>query len=433
MEPPQQRTVRRTDDAGSTKLRADPADESAFAVDDIDGEETDVSDGSTVIVSAVSGAFSHIKTSDARDGWILSAYLTEEQPPPTQEETQRAEELMPWERDGGAPSEGQPPAEPEPEPEPELEPEPVAAPVAEPEPEPVAAEPQPEPAAASEQLAAEPEPARPAAVVQMAVDEDEDPDDDGMAHREITREHLVAMAEELGLDDELLDSMVEALDDDLQATAGMLQEQGAPEPWQALEAKQTTAAAAEAKAKAKSAAIATMAQGLVSKPAPAPAPAAPAAAAPQDEEALADKYLTPAHRREPAPAPAPAAAPAAAPALEDELLAMKPYALVKRAVADRVDQAALEAAQDGETPREDIIALIIARAAEVASKPKSRKDLLREFLEPRGYAPFTEAVAAALYAADIPSKGWINELDDIEVSAPLRCSSSRCPFWLYLA
>ena len=101
-------------------------------------------------------------------------------------------------------------------------------------------------------------------------------------------------------------------------------------------------------------------------------------------------------------------------------LSLKPSALVKRAAADGVCQAALEAAQDGESPREDIVALVVARAAEVASKPKSRNDLLREYLEPRGYAPYTEAVAAALYAADIPSKGWLNELDDIEVSAPFR-------------
>jgi hypothetical protein len=97
---------------------------------------------------------------------------------------------------------------------------------------------------------------------------------------------------------------------------------------------------------------------------------------------------------------------------------MKPSALVKRAIADGVDQTALETAQDGESPREDIIALILAKAAEPA-RPKSRKEQLRDYLEPVGYAPYTEAVAAALYAAEIPSKGWLNELDDIEVEGQL--------------
>ena len=46
---PNVRVVWRTDDAGSTKLRATPEDQSEFAVDDVDGEETNVQDGDLVI------------------------------------------------------------------------------------------------------------------------------------------------------------------------------------------------------------------------------------------------------------------------------------------------------------------------------------------------------------------------------------------------
>lgn len=47
------RVVRRADDAGSTKLRAAPEEWSAFAVDDVDGEETDIQDGDLVTVVRV--------------------------------------------------------------------------------------------------------------------------------------------------------------------------------------------------------------------------------------------------------------------------------------------------------------------------------------------------------------------------------------------
>ena len=47
------RVVRRGDDAGSTKLRAAPQEHSAFAIDDIDGDETDLQDGNIVTVLSV--------------------------------------------------------------------------------------------------------------------------------------------------------------------------------------------------------------------------------------------------------------------------------------------------------------------------------------------------------------------------------------------
>eukprot|EP01043_Picozoa_sp_COSAG02_P091952 COSAG02_NODE_28620_length_586_cov_0.798768_2_plen_121_part_01 len=45
---------------------------------------------------------------------------------------------------------------------------------------------------------------------------------DALVHRQLTRDHLVAMAQVVGLDGELLDSMVAALDGDLQRTSSML-------------------------------------------------------------------------------------------------------------------------------------------------------------------------------------------------------------------
>ena len=49
------RVVRRSDDAGSTRLRAAPEESSDFAMDEIDGEVTDVTDGTTVAVLSVVG------------------------------------------------------------------------------------------------------------------------------------------------------------------------------------------------------------------------------------------------------------------------------------------------------------------------------------------------------------------------------------------
>jgi hypothetical protein len=198
----------------------------------------------------------------------------------------------------------------------------------------------------------------PASLLSAMAQEDEDPDDDTMAHREITRDHVVAMAEAVGLDDELLDSMVDALDGDLQGTAGMLHEQGAPDPWEALEVKQAKAAAAATNANAKSVAIATLARNIDAKHTKAADPAA------EHADALADKYLTPAHRLSKATPPTLSMAlSAAAPrSFSAELMALKPSHLVKRAIAVGVDQAALEAAQDGEHPREEIVALIVAKA-----------------------------------------------------------------------
>lgn len=73
---PRLRLVRRTDDAGSTKLRADPEEQSAFAVDDVDGEETDVQDGEAVTVLRQVGDYTLVQTGeDLRQGYILSAYL----------------------------------------------------------------------------------------------------------------------------------------------------------------------------------------------------------------------------------------------------------------------------------------------------------------------------------------------------------------------
>ena len=95
----QQRVVRRTDDAASTKLRAEPADASPFAIDDVDGEETSVVDGETVtlVSEAAAEGFSLVKTAENRDGYILTCYLTEQ----SAERQAVEEELMPWERGGG--------------------------------------------------------------------------------------------------------------------------------------------------------------------------------------------------------------------------------------------------------------------------------------------------------------------------------------------
>lgn len=385
MEAPQQAqqlTVRRTDGAGSTRLRAEPTEDSAFSIDAVDGEETEVVDGAIVtVLSEATSGFTRILTSDNHDGYILTSYLTMSQDRQVAAAAAAEEKLMPWEGGdtGTGPIEGIPPA---------------AADLMEPE----------------QAMASNAEPARAPAQI---VEEDEDPDDDTMAHREITRDHVVAMAEAIGLDDELLDSMLDALDGDLHGTAGMLQEQGAPDPWAALAGKQAKAA----KANARSAATASMPRNSDAQ--------CPKAAQTEEcsEEALADKYLTPAHRLSEASPPTNSSSPlAAAPqSFHEELMALKPSDLVQRATAVGVDQTALATAQDGERPREEIVSLILAATADAnaANAPKSRKEQLREYLEPHGFAPFTEAVAAALYAAEVPSKLWLNELTDIEAEGQL--------------
>jgi hypothetical protein len=197
----------------------------------------------------------------------------------------------------------------------------------------------------------------------------------------------------------------------------MLQEQGSPDPWEALKAKQAKAAAAAGKANAKSAAIATSARDIGDQHTKAADPEA------EHAEALADKYLTPANRLSEATPPTLSATPSAAArcAFSDELMALKPSHLVKRAIAVGVDQTALETAQDGEHPREEIVALIVAKAGEnaTASSSKPHREQLRDYLEFRGYAPYTEAVVAALYAAEVPSKRWLGELNDIEAEGKL--------------
>ena len=108
-------------------------------------------------------------------------------------------------------------------------------------------------------------------------------------------------------------------------------------------------------------------------------------------------------------------------------MALKPSRLVKEAKAAGVDQVALETAQDGEQPREDIVALIMATQAcagegrdAAASLSKSRQEQVREVLEPHGYGQFSEAVVAALRAAEVPSKHWLKELKDIEDEGQLQ-------------
>lgn len=73
---PRLRVVRRADDAFSTKLRAAPEEQSAFAIDDVDGEETDVQDGDLVTVVRQAGKYTLVQAGeDLREGFILSAYL----------------------------------------------------------------------------------------------------------------------------------------------------------------------------------------------------------------------------------------------------------------------------------------------------------------------------------------------------------------------
>ena len=68
--------VRRSDDAGSTRLRAAPEERAEFAIDDIDGEVTDVADGTTVAVLSVAGEYTLVQTGpDRRQGYLLSSYL----------------------------------------------------------------------------------------------------------------------------------------------------------------------------------------------------------------------------------------------------------------------------------------------------------------------------------------------------------------------
>ena len=394
----QQRTVRRTDDAGSTRLRAEPKEDSAFSIDAVDGEETEVEDGAIVtVLSEATSGFTRILTSDNRDGYILTSYLSmsqDRQVSSSSSSSAAAEEkLMPWEAGytSTSPNEGIPPA---------------AADLMEPE----------QAMNSSTELARAPVP-EPARAPGQIVQEDEDPDDDTTAHREITRDHLVAMAEVIGLDDDLLDSMLDALDGDLHGTAGMLQEQGSPDPWAALEAKQAKAAAAATKINARSATIPSMSRNNDAQCSNA------ADTEEQSEAALAEKYLMPAHRHSEALPPTGSSS-SSAPAqhcLHEELMAMKPSDLVKRATAVGVDQAVLATARDSEQPREEIVSLILAATtdANAANAPKSRKEQLREYLEPHGFAPFTEAVAAALYAAEVPSKRWLNELTDIEAKGQL--------------
>jgi hypothetical protein len=180
--------------------------------------------------------------------------------------------------------------------------------------------------------------------IRIAAAEDSDPDSDSesettsSAPPPISRAQLVAMAESVGLDEELLDGMLEAIDGSYAMAAEMLQAQGAP--------------------------------------------------------------------------------PGAETGASDATVPGKIIEEYENQYADGTgDSAAADGSAASEAPVEapPAVRTSAGQAVPVAAEPgMSRREALAVWLVAHNFAEFAEEVGDALYDAEIPSSGWIHELEEME-------------------